>query len=170
MQPAHDVTMRSSAISALAPAHDANLTIQPLSTGLSVTILGVICAPPAASLRVVLQRLTQRHRHSPSARTLLTHRLHQADFHVFGVRTDARKTPSDPTLLFELPPTDSVNAGRALATPASVKLSDEVYLAWASNPVVRSRFPEYTLCHSLQHRLAVSFFSILPMAPLVTLP
>ncbi|KAJ7216114.1 pectate lyase superfamily protein-domain-containing protein [Mycena rebaudengoi] len=53
---------------------------------------------------------------------------------------------------------------------ASVKLSDEVYLAWVSNPVARSRFPEYTLRHSLQHRLAVSFFSILPMAPLVTLP
>ncbi|KAJ7233477.1 hypothetical protein C8J57DRAFT_1729496 [Mycena rebaudengoi] len=150
MQPAHDVTMGSSAISALAPAHDANLTIQPLSTGLSVTILRVILIP--------------------HPRTRLLNRLHQADSHVFGVRTDARKTPSDPTLLFELPPTDSVNAGRALATPASVKLSDEVYLAWASNPVVRSRFPEYTLRHSLQHRLAVSFFSILPMAPLVTLP
>ncbi|KAJ7234928.1 hypothetical protein C8J57DRAFT_1531203 [Mycena rebaudengoi] len=75
MQPAHDVTMRSSAISALAPAHDANLTIQPLSTGLSVTILRVIRIP------------------HPRARLLLTHRLHQADSHVFGVRTDLRALP-----------------------------------------------------------------------------
>ncbi|KAJ7240248.1 hypothetical protein C8J57DRAFT_1727168 [Mycena rebaudengoi] len=49
-----------SAISALAPAHDANLTIQPLSTGLSVTILGVIRIPHP------------RARYSPTVSTRLT--------------------------------------------------------------------------------------------------
>ncbi|KAJ7205589.1 hypothetical protein C8J57DRAFT_1541623 [Mycena rebaudengoi] len=101
---------RESAIAAPTPAHDAG--IQPLSTRLSATILHVIRAPPAASLRVVLPRATT---HAtgilhPRVHLPLTHRLHQADSRTFGVRTGAREWPPVPAFLFELPPTDSMNA------------------------------------------------------------
>ncbi|KAJ7278502.1 hypothetical protein C8J57DRAFT_1465579, partial [Mycena rebaudengoi] len=109
-----------SAVAAPTPAHDANLTFQPSYTRLSATILRVIRAPPAASLRVVLPHPTSnatgilrpraRACHYPPGRFSRTGEGETSCAPSAAVWISFVGEPPDPAFLFELPPTDSVNA------------------------------------------------------------